>query len=74
MVVNFFKWYADRIISGDFQMSNPSLSGGSSISLDDVLVMLFGSAYTGASTSAASGLAYLIATTVDNTTAAGKVN
>ena len=55
-------------------MSNPSLSGGGGTSLDDVLVMLFGSAYTGASTSAASGLAYLIATTVDNTTAAGKVD
>lgn len=55
-------------------MSNPSLSGGGSLSLDEVLVMLFGSAYTGASTSAGSGLAYFTASIVDNTTAAGKVN
>lgn len=39
-------------------MSNPSLSGGASVSLDDVLVMLYGSAYTGASTEAGAGLRY----------------
>ena len=57
-MVNFFKWYADRFVSGDFQMSNPSLSGGGGPSLDDVLVMLFGSAYSGASTEAGAGLRY----------------
>lgn len=39
-------------------MSNPSLSGGGGPSLDDVLVMLFGSAYSGASTEAGAGLRY----------------
>jgi hypothetical protein len=38
-------------------MSNPSLSGGGGISLDDVLVMLF--SISGASTDAGVGLRYL---------------
>ena len=37
-------------------MSGPS--GGGGASLDDILVMLFGSAYSGASTAAGAGLRY----------------
>jgi len=38
-------------------MSNPSLSGGSAITLDDVLLFMFGK--TGSTTEAGSGLRYI---------------
>jgi hypothetical protein len=40
-------------------MSGPSITGGSSLSLDEVLVMLWGSKFTGASTAGGSGLRYM---------------
>tara|TARA_R110002020_G_scaffold144129_2_gene316983 strand:- start:355 stop:504 length:150 start_codon:yes stop_codon:yes gene_type:complete len=40
-------------------MSNPSLSGGGGITLEDVLVFLWGSSKTGASTENGSGLRYM---------------
>jgi hypothetical protein len=52
-------------------MSNPSLSGGGSVSLDDVLVMLFGSSYSGTSTDAGSGFANLLSI-LDTATSTGR--
>ena len=40
-------------------MSGPSITGGSSISLDDVMVFLWGNSKTGASTAGGSGLRYM---------------
>jgi hypothetical protein len=39
----------------------PFISGGASLTLDDVLVMLFGSEYTGSSVNAGDGIRYLLA-------------
>jgi len=39
-------------------MSGPSVSGGGGISKDDVLVMIYGSAYTGANSDAGCGIRY----------------
>ena len=39
-------------------MSGPSITGSSSISKDDILVMIYGSLYTGASTAPGVGVRY----------------
>lgn len=40
-------------------MSGPSITGGGGISLDDVLVLIWGDSKTGASTAGGSGLRYM---------------
>jgi hypothetical protein len=49
-------------------MSGPSITGGSGISLDDVLVMIYGSLYSGASTNAGVGVLYSQSQTSTETT------
>ena len=39
-------------------MSNPSLSGGGGVTKDDVLKMIYGSSYSGASTADGVGVRY----------------
>jgi len=39
-------------------MSNPSLSGGGGVTKDDVLKMIYGSSYSGASTDDGVGVRY----------------
>ena len=50
-------------------MSNPSLSGGGGITLDDVAVFLFN--YSGVDTSAGSGVNYINSVVSTTTTGAG---
>ena len=49
-------------------MSGPSVSGGGGISKDDVLVMIYGSSYSGASTDAGVGVRYSHSQTSTETT------
>ena len=49
-------------------MSGPSVSGGGGISADDVLVLIYGSAFSGASTAAGSGVRYSQTQTSTETT------